>query len=266
MAPPEAPGPIRDFTPLVTAAEAFPALERCFLAARSEIRASFRVFDLTTKLHSREGLAIGETWFDLVVAVLRRGVTIDLTLCDFDPIVARPLHRQSWKSARQFIAANDATSTGRASAHGAHRLHPRESHHRRRGGGDPEFREYERSFTSLGYGGGRPHHPRRPCERAAPARLLCLATRAARARAAGPRDRRQCLAQAGRGKCRQAPFRAAGVPRPLCGGAGPTSRQRLSSMPPPYADKAGNNRPSCAFPLCQNRRLPWNSHFLASGD
>ena len=43
----------------VTAAEAYPALERAFLATEREMMAGFRVFDLKTRLRSPEALAIG---------------------------------------------------------------------------------------------------------------------------------------------------------------------------------------------------------------
>lgn len=74
----------------VTAAEAYPALERAFLAAESEISAGFRVFDLRTGLRSPEGQAIGATWFQLIVHTLKRGVANSIVLSDFDPI-ARPV-------------------------------------------------------------------------------------------------------------------------------------------------------------------------------
>ncbi len=90
---------------LVTAQEAYPALEHLFLTARRDIRASFRVFDLDTKLRSDAGRAIGETWFDLIVHVLRGGVAIDMVIADFDPIAAADLHRGTWRSIRQFAAA-----------------------------------------------------------------------------------------------------------------------------------------------------------------
>ncbi|GAA6188294.1 phospholipase D-like domain-containing protein [Litorivita sp. NS0012-18] len=90
---------------LVTAQEAYPALEHLFLTARRDIRASFRVFDLDTKLRSDAGRAIGETWFDLIVHVLRGGVEIDMVIADFDPIAAAELHRGTWRSIRQFAAA-----------------------------------------------------------------------------------------------------------------------------------------------------------------
>ena len=63
---------------LVTAAEAYPALERAFLSAEREIVAGFRVFDLKTRLRSAEGLAVGETWFHLMIHTLRRGVAVRL--------------------------------------------------------------------------------------------------------------------------------------------------------------------------------------------
>jgi phospholipase D1/2 len=90
---------------LITAAEAYPAMERAFLGAEREIWAGYRVFDLFTKLRTEEAREIGETWFDLVVHTLRRGVHIHLALSDFDPIMASALHGETWKSMRAFLAA-----------------------------------------------------------------------------------------------------------------------------------------------------------------
>lgn len=93
--------------PLITAQEAFPELERQFLAARTEIWASFRIFDLDTRLRSDEGRAIGRTWLDLVAHRLRAGVAIHFALTDFDPHLAVPLHFGTWRSVRQFAAARE---------------------------------------------------------------------------------------------------------------------------------------------------------------
>ena len=92
---------------LVTAAEAYPALERAFLSARIEIVAGFRVFDLKTRLRSPEALAIGQCWFDLVIHTLRRGVAIRIVLSDFDPVARPRLHRATWRTVRMFWAAAD---------------------------------------------------------------------------------------------------------------------------------------------------------------
>ncbi|MDG4650509.1 phospholipase D-like domain-containing protein [Roseibacterium sp. SDUM158017] len=92
---------------LITAAEAYPELERAFLAAETEIWAGFRVFDLWSNLRSGEARKIGETWFDLVVHTLRRGVRINMALSDFDPIMAARLHAETWKSMRAFLAARE---------------------------------------------------------------------------------------------------------------------------------------------------------------
>ncbi|HLQ18068.1 MAG TPA: phospholipase D-like domain-containing protein [Tabrizicola sp.] len=89
----------------VTAAEAYPALERAFLAADHEIVAGFRVFDLKTRLRSTEAKAVGKTWFDLVIHTLRRGVEIRIVLADFDPVARPRLHRATWRSVRMFWAA-----------------------------------------------------------------------------------------------------------------------------------------------------------------
>lgn len=83
---------------LITAAEAYPQLERLFLQARAEILGAFRVFDPETRLRSAAARACGDTWFDLVAATLRRGVRITLILSDFDPVHATDLHRTARRS------------------------------------------------------------------------------------------------------------------------------------------------------------------------
>lgn len=96
---------ITDLRLFITASEAYPALERAFLAAETEISASFLVFDLTTRLRSPEARAIGETWFDLIVDCLRRGVALRFVLSDFDPVARPEMHKGTWHSLRRFIAA-----------------------------------------------------------------------------------------------------------------------------------------------------------------
>lgn len=93
--------------PFITAYEAYPELERLFLDAKTEIWAGFRIFDLRTRLRSREGQAIGATWFDLIVHRLRAGMKIHLVLADFDPALATPLHRGTWRTVQQFCAARE---------------------------------------------------------------------------------------------------------------------------------------------------------------
>jgi len=108
--PPDSPVEASDLTDLrllFTAEEAFPALERAFLEAKSEIWASFRVFDLETKLRSEEGRAVGDDWFDLLVHVLTKGVSVHMALSDFDPILKTKLHNASWKARRMFIGAEE---------------------------------------------------------------------------------------------------------------------------------------------------------------
>lgn len=90
---------------LVTAAEAYPEMERAFLSAQREIWAGYRVFDLSTRLRSDEARKIGTTWFDLIIHTLKRGVKIRMALSDFDPILAPALHHDTWRSMRAFLAA-----------------------------------------------------------------------------------------------------------------------------------------------------------------
>ncbi|MBY4892861.1 phospholipase [Rhodobacteraceae bacterium N5(2021)] len=89
------------------AEDAYPAFEQLCLSAHTEVIASFRVFDLTTKLRSDAARRIGQTWFDLVLHMLNQGVRFEITVTDFDPIVATDDHRRSWTSARQMAAANE---------------------------------------------------------------------------------------------------------------------------------------------------------------
>ncbi|MBB5514195.1 phospholipase D1/2 [Rubricella aquisinus] len=92
---------------LLTAEEAFPALERMFLDAQDEISGGFRIFDPDTKL--RHASDVGETWFDLIAHTLARGVRIRMVLADFDPIAAPALHRMAWCAVRQWRAAAEAS-------------------------------------------------------------------------------------------------------------------------------------------------------------
>ena len=105
-------GSTRSVSILLTASEAYPALERAVLAAQTEIRASFLVFDLTTKLRSPEALAIGKTWFDLIVHTLNRGVAIDITISDVDPIARAAMHRAATRQVRMFSAAAAVANPG----------------------------------------------------------------------------------------------------------------------------------------------------------
>jgi phospholipase D1/2 len=109
---------------LLTAAEAYPALERAFLAARREIWASFRIFDPSTRLRTPEARAVGRTWFDLVEHTLRRGVAIHLTISDFDPIARPGLHRGTWRAARMLWAAAELAGPGAARLELHPAMHP----------------------------------------------------------------------------------------------------------------------------------------------
>lgn len=85
---------------LLTAKQAYPVFERRVLAARQEIVMGFRIFDPMTRLRSPEALEIGETWVDLLVDALQRGVRIEIHIADFDPVAATPLHQICWRSVR----------------------------------------------------------------------------------------------------------------------------------------------------------------------
>jgi hypothetical protein len=93
-----------DFNVLITAEEAWPAFERAVFRATSEVHGSFRVFDLRTKLRSKEAKTVGVDWFDLLAHVIKRGVRVTLIVSDFDPVMATPLHELTWQTVRQAAA------------------------------------------------------------------------------------------------------------------------------------------------------------------
>lgn len=92
---------VAEFDALITADEAWPALEREILRAQDEILMGFRIFDMRTRLRSKEARALGETWFDLLADALGRGVRIRLIVSDFDPVIATELHELTWQTKRQ---------------------------------------------------------------------------------------------------------------------------------------------------------------------
>ena len=96
-----------EFQVLITAEEAWPAFEHAILKARSHVTASFRIFDMSTKLRSPEARERGDTWFDLLADALSRGVRIRLVVSDFDPVFATELHRLAWKTVRQAAALRE---------------------------------------------------------------------------------------------------------------------------------------------------------------
>ncbi|MGR3500138.1 MAG: hypothetical protein ACU0E9_14760 [Limimaricola soesokkakensis] len=95
--------------PLITAEQAYPVFERCFLEARDRVRMSFRVFDPFTQLHSVSARKIGEIWFDLIAHKLREGLRVEIAITDFDPIAVTSMHAMTWDSIRGLIAAGEAS-------------------------------------------------------------------------------------------------------------------------------------------------------------
>lgn len=90
---------------LITASEAYPALERLFLEAEEEIELGFRIFDPRTRLLSARAKAVGPTWFHLITHTLQRGVRLRFVLSDFDPVAGKREHRRAWACKRQLLAA-----------------------------------------------------------------------------------------------------------------------------------------------------------------
>ncbi|PVH29145.1 phospholipase D family protein [Pararhodobacter oceanensis] len=109
---------------LVTARQAYPRLEALFLSAQSHIRLGFRLFDPRTRLLSEDARKIGDTWSDLLLHTINRGVPVDLTVSDFDPVVANRMHRQSWQFIAIATALNEVADEGAAKLTARCVLHP----------------------------------------------------------------------------------------------------------------------------------------------
>lgn len=92
-------------TPLILAADMYPALEQAILDARELVLLAFRIFDPDTRTRSRaaqdRGLA---DWAALLRDAVQRGLTVRVLLTDFEPTVAHDLHSLSWGSFRRLRA------------------------------------------------------------------------------------------------------------------------------------------------------------------
>ncbi|MDE9449949.1 phosphatidylserine synthase [Aliiroseovarius sp. Z3] len=113
-----------DFDLFITAEEAWPAFERAVLGAKSSVVAGFRIFDMSTKLRSEEGRAIGETWFDLLAHILSKGVKLSLVVSDFDPVMATELHEIACTTVRQGAALGEITDAPKDLLKVRSHLHP----------------------------------------------------------------------------------------------------------------------------------------------
>ncbi|QXQ05791.1 hypothetical protein KX816_16480 [Sphingosinicellaceae bacterium] len=92
-------------TPLIEAADMYPALERRVLAATGQVWLAFRIFDPDTATRSAEARALGlGDWTALIRHVIEAGVTVRLLLADFEPIMADHLHGGSWSTFRTLRA------------------------------------------------------------------------------------------------------------------------------------------------------------------
>ncbi len=88
-------------TPLIESAQMYPTLEREIMHARNSVWFAFRVLDPETKTRSEEARRAGfETWRDLFLGAVRRGIEIRILLTDFEPVIADYLHAGSWRSFR----------------------------------------------------------------------------------------------------------------------------------------------------------------------
>jgi phosphatidylserine/phosphatidylglycerophosphate/cardiolipin synthase-like enzyme len=92
-------------TPLIEAADMFPALEHLVLDARKSVWMSFRIFDPDTRTHSDRAKERGlGDWSALLMDAVERGVEVRILLADFEPVLADHLHAGSWTTYRRIRA------------------------------------------------------------------------------------------------------------------------------------------------------------------
>ena len=106
--------PQPDLEVFIAPDDAFAAFEAAVLAASTRVLASFRSFDMRMPLISDAARAVGETWFDLLLDAVQRGVRVDLVVSDFDPVMATDLHRQAWATVKQGAALAELAGQGAA--------------------------------------------------------------------------------------------------------------------------------------------------------
>ena len=94
--------PLGAVTPLITAGEGYPALERLACDAERTLWLAFRIFDPETRLCSETAGA--GTWRDLLERKVTGGVSVRLLISDFDPIGAPALHETTWRSVEHLRA------------------------------------------------------------------------------------------------------------------------------------------------------------------
>lgn len=102
---PSPPRPGCRVTPLIEAADMFPALEHLVLDAETYVWLSFRIFDPDTKTRSDRAKALGiEDWGGLLRHAAERGVEVRILLADFEPVLADYLHAGSWSTYQRIRA------------------------------------------------------------------------------------------------------------------------------------------------------------------
>ena len=95
-------------TPLIEAADMFPALEHLVLDAKTSVWMAFRIFDPDTKTRSERAKEKGlKDWSALLRDAVKRGVEVRILLSDFEPVLADYLHAGSWTTYRRIRALLD---------------------------------------------------------------------------------------------------------------------------------------------------------------
>ena len=96
--------PMPDWTVLVTAAEAYPEMERVVMSAETELLMGLHVFQGDTALRSDEASEAGhEVWSDLLRDAMDRGVFVRILLTDFDPAGIPELHVTAWRRIKELL-------------------------------------------------------------------------------------------------------------------------------------------------------------------
>jgi phospholipase D1/2 len=97
------------------------------VSARADLAAAYAgclLFDTTTKLLSDDASAVGDTWEDLLLHTVNRGISITMMVADFDVIVGPDLHEMAWRTIKSLKDINEKSRPDAAKITVRPVLHP----------------------------------------------------------------------------------------------------------------------------------------------
>mgnify|MGYP001502733695 CR=1 FL=1 len=95
---------LQSVTPLIEAAEAYPAIEEAIIEAREEIFLAYWTFAPTMHLTSAKAPADVSDWQSLIGRKVREGVRVRMLISDFDPVFTGAFHADATRAYLKLMA------------------------------------------------------------------------------------------------------------------------------------------------------------------